>query len=108
MTQFPEDTIFANGVSFYERNGTFQQTVAAPYDYAVLFLSRAKTLAQYYQYNYLTNVSLQTLHTGFVACSDLEYLPTYCSHMLAAYALAKELLAQAERLKCIYLYICCH
>jgi hypothetical protein len=50
----PGDTILADGFSFYPRTGDL---VYAPYDYAVLFLSKPKSLSPYYQYNYLTNVS---------------------------------------------------
>jgi hypothetical protein len=63
-TLYPEDVIWAYGFSYYPRelDVSTNSTITAPYDYAVLFLWSPKNLPSYYQYNYLTNVSLQTQH----------------------------------------------
>ncbi|KAF6254689.1 hypothetical protein COO60DRAFT_1539251, partial [Scenedesmus sp. NREL 46B-D3] len=56
----PGNTFIANGLSWFNRDPTLPINLRT-FDHAIVFLSQAKVLPSYYQYNYLDNyrVSLQ-------------------------------------------------
>ena len=67
----PGNTFIANGLSWFNRDPTLPINLRT-FDHAIVFLSQAKVLPSYYQYNYLDNVSRRLCSRADTALGSLR------------------------------------